>query len=315
MTRTYFSEGNCAKKSESLAEESKKVTCDVVHCNGTFFDEHIYIEHVRHIHSDHINILSDPKCTMIEIKDASRVRPTQKGPASKRKVFTLLRVQCLQGKCKEENGSYFRTRAEYNKHVADIHSDKSSGKRDNKMEETKDQVQSPGRRRSKEMKNVSNGSDRKLRRGRNDETLVQSTVSSPDSDGPASGSASEEDDEPPTKRDRPEKERLKSMMSEASFTTLLKDLDSHKKGTNKTSTPIRPTTGKTSGAKVSTRSESSPARVSPRRKEVKKGNECQTCRKKFGASVSKCVCAEVDVHHSEAKVKLRALTTKVVSQV
>ena len=295
------------------------MTCDVVQCNGTFFDEHIYVEHVRHIHSDHINVLSDPKCTVIQIKDASRVRPTQKGPASKRKVFTLLRVQCQQGKCKEENSSYFRTRAEYNKHVADIHSGKPSVKKDSEMEETKEHVQSPGRRRSKETKNasinMSNGSDRKLRKSRNDDSLVQSTVSSPDSDGPASGSASEEEDEPPTKRDRPEKERLKSMMSEASFTTLLKDLDSHKKGTNKTSTPIRPTPGKTSGAKVSTRRESSPARVSPRRKEVKKGNECQTCRKKFGASVSKCLCAEVDVHHSEAQVKLRALTTKVVSQV
>ena len=277
------------------------MTCDVVHCNGTFFDEHIYIEHVRHIHSDHINILSDDKCTVIEIKDASRVKPTQTGPrpASKRKVFTLLRVQCQQGKCKEENGSYFKTRAEYNKHVADIHSGKPSVKKDKEIEEKK----TPDRRR--------------LRRGRNDESLVQSTVSSPDSDGPASGSASEED-EPPAKREKPEKERLKSMMSEASFTTLLKDLDSHKKGASKTSTPIKPAAGKTSGGKVSTRRESSssPARVSPRRKEaVKKGNECRNCRKKFGASVSKCLCAEVDVHHSEVKVKLRALNTKVVSQV
>ena len=260
--------------------DEKKTICDILHCNGAFFDEHVYIEHLRHIHKDDVEEKAEENHVTIQMKDASRVRPVQTGPrpASKRKVWVLFRVQCQQARCKEETRSYFKTRAEYNKHVADAHSGKATtgcgggGEGDNKTNNSK----TPDRRRSK-----------------------------PEEDG---------DGESPMKKGKMKEDQLKSMISEASYSTLLKDLDSLQKEGNKTSTPVRPGT-RASARQESSTSSTSSARASPRRKVSKKGNECEDCRKKFGTSVSQCLCTEVDVHHSQARVKIQALNTSVVSQV
>ena len=305
-----------------------------MHCNGAFFDEHIYMEHVRHIHSDYISILSDDKCSVIQIKDASRATPTQTGPrpASKRKVWSLLRIECHQGQCKETMSSYFPTRTLYNKHTADVHSAKVGvSKAQDEMNEAKENGKSESpdsksgikstRRSIQSQRNKQEHSESvevhgqskstgstKPRKEKAGESVVQSTVSSPSSanaDDVQSGLGSEDDDEPLAKKKKTDEgTRLQNMMSPASYTSLLKDLDSLKKGTNKTSTPAR----------VTPRRSLSPSRISPRRKEAaKKGNECAVCRKKFGASVPKCLCS--GMHKTEAQVKLKALNTSVVSQV
>ena len=391
----YFPDGrasNLAKMNGSGSKQSVGFICDVIHCNGTFYDEHVYMEHVRHVHSHCINIISDEKCQVVQIKDTSRAVPTQTGPrpASKRKIWTVLRIRCNQGQCQQSSASYFATRALYNKHNADVHSSKvaetdsinnqrkntkatedpktaddTSTNYNEEAEETKeyeesDQIASDGSGRKSPVKYAPNSGKKqsenrdsamsveahqhrhedkstdknssptrpkksvinkpgKDKEEKAEESVVQSTVSSPNSprsinaEDPDSASPSE-DDEPIVKRRKSDEERLKSMMSKSSYTTLLKDLHSLKKGQPKTSTPIKVSPMKVSPARVSP-GRGSPARVSPRKKEAgKKGNECDVCREKFGASVPQCLCNKVDIHKCEAKVELKALNTSVVSK-
>lgn len=299
-------------------KEIKKMICDVVHCNGAFFDEHVYIEHVRHIHLDCARTFSDENCSVVELKDAMRTVPTQTGPrpASKKKEYTLLRIQCLEGQCKESNSSYFPTRARYNKHVADIHKTSAieTMVADDKKRTTPElndaskveRGKSPKKSEAKSASNQSaisvevhhsstksaNAVESRRRSGRRQSAETDS--------GPVSGD--DDDDEPTAKKSKTDDDRLREMMSESSYTRLLNSLG---KGSPKTSTPTK------GAAKESPASE-----TSPRRKEAaKKVSKCEVCRDKFGALVDQCLCTKADMHKTEAQVKLKALRTSVVSQV
>ncbi len=232
-------------KSEDKVDEGEDegYVCDVQYCNGTFFENNIYMEHVRHVHSDITNITSDEKCTTIMIKDASRTTPTQRGPASKRKEYTVLRIQCTQGPCEQSVDSYFPTKALYNKHVAATHSSVAKDTGADKNKETSKRDKSPAKSDDKSETGNENSRKRPSRssgkKQETDEATVQSTVSS-------------DDDEKPSKKKKLNEGEELDLISDASYTTLLKDLESLNKAQE--------------DPKKTTATKKSPSRVSPRRK-------------------------------------------------
>ncbi len=167
--------------------------CDVNYCGGTFFSDAQYMKHVRHVHEEISTVTSDERRSVIMLKDAKRTRPTQRGPASKRKEFTLLRVQCLQGSCGESGDRFFTTTALYNQHAADEHAGKEeAASRSAKKKSTRASV-------------------------KNDDTLVQSTV--------LDGDDAEEPDTKKRKTDGGKTNDIEGMISKASLRTLHKDLE------------------------------------------------------------------------------------------